>query len=46
MNERCKVLLKQFQEYYSKSKYVLDTTNLSINETIEKIKNNNKFILE
>ena len=45
MKERCIVLLKQFQEWYNGNKYILDTTHLSVSETIEEI-NDSKFILE
>ena len=37
MNERCLVLLNIFKKEYLNSKNVIDTTNLSINKTLEKI---------
>ena len=37
MNERCLVLLNNFKKEYLNSKNVIDTTNLSIKETLEKI---------
>ena len=37
MNERCLVLLNNFKKEYLNSKNVIDTTNLSINKTLEKI---------
>lgn len=45
MKERCIVLLNNFKNNYNNSKNILDTTNLSINETINIIENNNNFIL-
>ena len=37
MNERCLVLLNNFKKEYLNSKNTIDTTNLSIKETLEKI---------
>ena len=37
MNERCLVLLNNFKKEYLNSKNAIDTTNLSINKTLEKI---------
>ena len=37
MNERCLVLLNNFKKEYINNKNVIDTTNLSINETLEKV---------
>ena len=46
MKERCLVLLKEFKEQNFEEKYILNTDNLSIEETIAEIENNNKFIIE
>lgn len=45
MNERCIVLLNNFKNYDYGKDYFLDTTNFSINETINIIENNKKFNL-
>ena len=45
MNERCLTLLNNFKNRNYNSKNVLDTSNLSIDETIDIIENENRFIL-
>lgn len=45
MNNRCIILLNNFKNYNFRKNYFLDTTNLSINETIENIEKNEKFNL-
>lgn len=37
MNERCLVLLNSFKEQFFGSEYIIDTTNLTIEETLKKI---------
>ncbi len=45
MNERCIVLLNNLKKYNYDSKYILDTSNLSADETSEIIRNENRFLL-
>ena len=45
MKERCITLLNNFKNKNYNRKNLLDTTNLSIDETINTIENDNKFIL-
>lgn len=45
MNERCIVLLNNFKNHNYDSKYILDTSNLSADETAEIIRNENRFLL-
>lgn len=45
MHERCIVLLNNFKNYDFAKDYFLDTTNLSVDETINIIKNTKKFDL-
>lgn len=45
MNERCIVLLNNFKNYDYGKDYFLDTTNFSIDETINIIENDEKFNL-
>lgn len=45
MNERCIVLLNSFKNKKYDIKNILNTTNLSIEETINIIENTNQFIL-
>lgn len=45
MKERCIVLLNSFKNKNYNAQSVLDTTNLSVNETIDTIENDNRFIL-
>jgi hypothetical protein len=43
MNERCLVLLNNFKKTDYGRDFTLDTTNLNINETVEKIEKSDKF---
>lgn len=45
MNERCIALLHTFKNKNYNSKNILDTSNLSIDETLNVIENENRFIL-
>ena len=45
MKERCIVLLNNFRNKGYDSKNILDTSNLSIDETINIIENDNRFII-
>jgi len=45
MKERCIVLLNSFKSQDYDNKYILDTTNLSIEETAQNIINDNRFEL-
>ena len=45
MNERCLVLLEKFKNMEFNKNHFLDTTNLSVIETIDIIEKNNKFLL-
>ena len=43
MNERCIVLLNEFKDYNYDSNNIIDTSNLTIEETVEIIENENRF---
>ena len=45
MKERCITLLKSFKNNNYNEKNILDTSKLSINETISIIENDNRFII-
>lgn len=45
MNERSIILLNEFKQENFDSKYILDTTNLSIEETVDKIINEERFYI-
>ncbi len=45
MNERCLVLLRSFLKENIPDKYKLYTDDLSVDETVEYIENNNRFIV-
>ena len=45
MNERCVTLLNSFKNNNYDSKNILDTSNLSVEETINIIENDNRFII-
>ena len=45
MKERCITLLNSFKNNTYNEKNILDTTNLSIDETVNIIETNNRFIL-
>ena len=45
MKERCIVLLNNFKNKNYNAQSILNTTNLSVNETIDIIENDNRFIL-
>lgn len=45
MGDRCIVLLNSFKNKYPESIYVLDTSNLSVDETVNIIESNNRFVL-
>lgn len=45
MKERCLILLNSFKNMNYDEKNILNTTNLSIDDTISIIENNNQFIL-
>lgn len=45
MNERCIILLNNFKNTNYEKDYFLDTTNLSIDETVAIIENSNKFLI-
>ena len=45
MKERCIVLLNSFKNKNYNAQSILDTTNLSVNETIYIIENDNRFVL-
>ena len=46
MKERCITLLNNFKNRNYDINNILDTTNLSIEETVNLIQNNNNFILK
>ena len=46
MKERCITLLNNFKNRNYNINNILDTTNLSIEETVNLIQNNNNFILK
>lgn len=45
MKERCITLLNSFKNNNYNNQNILDTTNLSIDETVDIIENDNRFIL-
>ena len=45
MKERCITLLNNFKNRNYKERNILDTTNLSIDETVDIVENGNNFIL-
>ena len=45
MKDRCITLLNNFKNNNYNNQNILDTTNLSIDETVDIIENNNRFIL-
>ena len=45
MNERCIVLLNNFKNTDYGKDYFLNTTNLSIQETVDTIEHNNRFLI-
>ena len=45
MNERCLILLNNFKNRNYNSNNILDTSNLSVDETLNIIKTENRFIL-
>ena len=45
MKERCLVLLNSFKDKNFDSRFILDTTNLSVEQTANIIQNNNNFII-
>ena len=45
MKERCLILLNKFKNYNYNENNIIDTSNLSIKETVEIIENNNRFNL-
>lgn len=46
MNERCIILLNSFNDEYKNSDNILDTSNLSIDETVDKIEKEKRFLLK
>lgn len=46
MGERCIILLNKFKNYDFEKRYFLDTTNLTIEEIIKRIENNNNFTIK
>ena len=45
MHERCIVLLNEFKNHNYDSKYIIDTSNISISDTINMALNKDRFIL-
>ena len=45
MKERCTVLLNEFKNHNYDSKYILDTSNISIDDTINTIENEDRFLI-
>ena len=45
MKERCVKLLNNFKNTKYEKDYFLDTTNLTVQETVNKIENDNKFLI-
>ena len=45
MNERCLILLDSFKNKNYNENNILDTTNLSINDTVDIINNDNRFLI-
>lgn len=45
MHERCITLLNSFKDTNYNKQNILDTSNITVNETVDIIENNNRFIL-
>ena len=45
MKERCIVLLNEFKNHNYDSKYIIDTSNISISDTINTIENEDRFMI-
>ena len=45
MKDRCITLLKEFKSYNYNTNNILDTFNLSVEETFKTIENENRFVL-
>ena len=45
MKERCIVLLNSFKDHNYDSKYILDTSNISITDAVNTIESENRFVL-
>lgn len=45
MNERCITLLNSFKNNNYDKQNILDTSNLKVNETVDIIENDNRFIV-
>lgn len=45
MNERCITLLNSFKNNNYNKQNILDTSNITVNETVDIIENDNRFIL-
>ena len=45
MKERCIILLNNFKKHNYDSKYIIDTSNISINDTINIIENEDRFLI-
>ena len=45
MGERSLILLQEFKDTNYDKKYILDTTNMSIEETVQEIITNNRFLI-
>ena len=45
MNERCIVLLNEFKQHNYDSKYIIDTSDISISDTINMSLKEDRFIL-
>lgn len=45
MNERCITLLNSFKNNHYNKQNILDTSNITVNETVDIIENDNRFIL-
>ena len=46
MNERCIILLNSFKNKYKNSDNILDTSNLSVDETVDIIEKEKRFLLK
>ena len=46
MKERCIVLLNSFKDKNFDKKYLLDTTNLSVNNVVENVENEERFLIK
>ena len=45
MKERCTILLNKFKNYNYDSKYIIDTSNISIKDTIDTIEKEDRFLM-